>query len=89
MGAKAGIAAWGTFLRRKEVKGAKKEEDKNRDPNKDDRTSIADCKRSLTFLHQKKKQNIAINTKHCMSSGAKGKQSHECAKRNRRSNPKI
>lgn len=42
---------------REEVKGAKK---KNRDPNKDDRTSIADCKRSLTFLHPKKQKLLQL-----------------------------
>jgi hypothetical protein len=63
MEAKAGIAAWRTFLRRKELprgRRSKEQKKKNRDPNKDDRTSIADCKRSLTFLHPKKQKLLQL-----------------------------
>jgi hypothetical protein len=46
---------------REEVKGQKKKKKKkNRDPSKDNRTSIADCKRSLTFLHPKKQKLLQL-----------------------------
>jgi hypothetical protein len=67
MEAQAGIAAWRTFLRRKELprgrrskEQKKKKKKKNRDPSKDNRTSIADCKRSLTFLHPKKQKLLQL-----------------------------
>jgi hypothetical protein len=64
MEAQAGIAAWRTSLRRKELprgrRSKEKKKKKNRDPSKDDRTSIADCKRSLTFLHPKKQKLLQL-----------------------------